>query len=459
MINSILKKGSVTDKHKIETLLYCLLSVCLRFTLKLNEAEFYLRNILQNRKSRDTTYDTIYAAYRKVEYAIKYNVANNLNNNPDLQILFGKAFESEHPIFKFYYTKSDDDILISSIKAEQMIQDINANLHTEDPFQLKSMSRALTMSSKIQHIPLHYMFSRSHTTIISQPSDPIAVTASYVLLPDIYTVRLHVTVHNTTSTEAYNVVAEIGIDGTVTQFDNSPQTTEIVGDLSANTSYEFQRDFLTYQFSLATFNISILLSTEKQAQGASDLLSGGSSTNNIITIRCAPFELKLFHFLQRPVKMSHADFLTLWELYKSSFHKRITFESNKLSDAVAIVEQIMQQHQLQTSSNPFYKVPQKSPQIRQNAFQHCYASRTLFGDYILLVVFCHSYFQPNIMVCNFEFRTSSSQTMSVLLKDKSKWFEEELAFAPSPLSYHGPKSKLVNLRKHKIQVLPEGMSF
>lgn len=274
MINSILKKGSVTDKHKIETLLYSMLMICMRFSIKMSEAEYYLRGILQSRKNRDTTYDAIYAAYKKVEYAIKHNIlANNPPSTAELEILFGKSFDAEHPIFKYYYTKFDDDILISSISAEQMRKDVNANLHSEDPFHLKSQSRALAMASKIQHIPLHYMFSRSYTTIISQPSDPLSITASYVLLPDIYTVRLHVTIQNTTSVEAYNVVAEIGIDGLVTQFDNAPQTSEIVGDLQANNTYEFERDFLTYQFSLAVFNISILVSTEKQTQGASDLLA------------------------------------------------------------------------------------------------------------------------------------------------------------------------------------------
>lgn len=104
--------------------------------------------------------------------------------------------------------------------------------------------------------------------------------------------------------------------------------------------------------------------------------------------------------------MSHYDFLTLWELYKSSFHKRISFHATKLMDAITIVDQIMQQHQLLASSNPFFCIPQKNVQIKQNAFQVCgkycashpWFSNPMHHEPCLVITFCWWYFVIHILM-------------------------------------------------------------
>ncbi len=99
MLTSYLKQDILIESIKIDTLLYCLLCVCSRSTLKLGDAYEYLKGIISTRQNKDENYDSIFSAYTKIGYALHYQTTPN---NSDYKLLFGKQFHVGHPIFKSF---------------------------------------------------------------------------------------------------------------------------------------------------------------------------------------------------------------------------------------------------------------------------------------------------------------------------------------------------------------------
>lgn len=445
MVSTMLTSSDTLDKQNIETLLYCILTVCLRFIIKLHDALNFFRAIMDTRPKQHDIYDVILSAYKKVEYAVRYNVANNSNNSLELRMLFGKPFFEEHPIFKNFYTSIDDAMHRNYIKAFHATQDIVNNLHDEDPFNVKmsQLSNTTYLAKHVSMVSRHKISMRmrssnqSFSTIVSQPSDPLTVLATYVLVPEHFIVQLHLRVHNTTrSIDMYQVSVEIGVEGSLNLFEQVAQPTHIVGDLPSGNAVEFNRVFRTDQFSLSRFFITIRGSHVKQSMDADLLKNVKRKDDGLIAIRCKPFQMRLFDFLRCPVQMFHQDFLTLWELFTLSLQRKICIvlktharEDDNGDDAAMvrhaqrIIDRIMVQHNKNRAT--FRRIVQRRHVIRSNTFQLCYATRTLFDDYILVSVMC-TFLSPGRLFCNFEFRTGSEYVMQELLRDKSEWFVDEM---------------------------------
>lgn len=133
--------------------------------------------------------------------------------------VFGKAFYDDHPIFKSAYTPQDEVILRDYITGLQIINTIHSNLHSEDPYYFKSSPKqGFIRKFTRSEIPI-----RTVTAMINQPSDPLTVTATYVLYPEQYSVLLHVKVHNTSGLDMYNVSVEVGTDGPFQLFEKTLQ--------------------------------------------------------------------------------------------------------------------------------------------------------------------------------------------------------------------------------------------
>jgi hypothetical protein len=433
MLTATLKSTGVIEKQKVDTLLYCLLWICLRFNIKLRELRDYLKNILSVRQKVDAVQESLLSAVNKVQYALEYNPTNS---PAEIQTLFGRAFHDDHPLFKSYYTPDDDKVLNTYIRSNQMINDITTNIHAEDPYHLKSV---LLQSAVIQkHIQLEteqkYPRVKQQSTIVSQSADPLSVTATYVLMPDQYTLLLHVRIHNNTPTNAYQVNIEVGVEGSVRLFESSPQCTYLVGDLPANSKAEFEREFLIDQFSKCSFFISVHCSHIKKAIGEDMLVADERKDAGLVSIRCIPFTVNLSHMLFPPKLLSHEDFLTVWETFESSFHKRMQFPRSLGDGPYSLKKLIKACKNSKTSGNIiscFYEVSQapelvsmKEDQYGTRMFQQCLCSRTIFGDYILVVIVGVLHHNQEVYVCDWEFRTNNSAVPQVLLQDQSDWFQE-----------------------------------
>lgn len=474
MLNSTLKSSAIVEKQKIDTLLYCLLWLCFRFSIKLRDTRDYLNHVTANRTKMDVVQESLISALNKVQYSLEYSGSVNSNPN-EISTLFGRAFHDDHPIFKSYYTPEDDKMLNNYIRGIQLLNDINSNLHQEDPYNLKSV--LLTTNVTQQAIELEtdprYRRVKQFSTIVSQPADPLSVTATYVLMPNQYSLVLHVTIHNNTSTNIYQVSAEVGVEGSLRLFEQCAQSTHPIGDLPGNTKTEFEREFLIDQFSKCRFFISINCSHIKKAIGEDMLNTEERKDAGLVTIRCIPFVINLSHLLYPPKLLGHSDFLTVWEAFECSFHKRMQFphnilakltledttdknDSDMLQGGPAIVKQIIQScKDSKTSSNIiscFYEVhqPQELIVMRQDPylgiptmFQQCFFSRTIFGDYILIVVSGVLHHNQQLYVCDWEFRTNSSAVQHVLKQDFSDWFGDMVATASR------------TMRSNEIQVLSE----
>ena len=74
---------------------------------------------------------------------------------------------------------------------------------------------------------------------------------------------------------------------------------------------------------------------EEQEREMQEQANEDDDTVTTFSIRCTPFEVKPFHFLQPPKRLLHEDFLSLWQTYNSSFSQTTIF-SHKLDKRTAI---------------------------------------------------------------------------------------------------------------------------
>ncbi|KAL9656750.1 hypothetical protein ABK040_003017 [Willaertia magna] len=442
MITSILRaSGGINEKLKIEILIYCLLRVCYRFSPKLRDTYEYLKNLIEKRNTlskNDEIIDLLKKNLLKVEYAMKYhvtndiNVTNNNNMKDNLELIYGKVFNRDHPIFKSYYNEADQYLLNCYIEGLQLLNIINNNLHESDLYQLKNNKQMLSNTIKNLRIKQenqseHYKY---YSEIISNPSDPISVTASYSVIPDSYTVYLHVKVQNHSPTDLFRTTVEVGLEGSLTLFEKTQQATTMIGDLPLNQSYEFDLEFTMNEFSHYSFHILIHCTHIKSISGGIDLLEDKKQKlNELVTIRCKPFQIKTCHVLNNPVHLLHKDFLTLWENYDNSFHLKVVIpkeepkriNENEISSVHLAKELISKMlHYLH-----FIEIKQldESIKLKDNIFQLCYSSKTLFKDNILLIVFGYEHFDDNHYLCDFQFKASSERVYNYL-HSKNLWFQE-----------------------------------
>jgi hypothetical protein len=162
--------------------------------LKLGDAYEYLKSIISSRQNKDETYDSVFTAYTKIGYALNYQLGPNHN---DFKLVFGKQFHQDHPIFKSYFNEQgkkfyhtfyiiDDNLVQTYIKALQVASKAVSNLSDADPFNLTCTMMDTSMSNaKIQQRVVH---QRSSSAILSHGSDPVAVTATYMIVPDSFIV-------------------------------------------------------------------------------------------------------------------------------------------------------------------------------------------------------------------------------------------------------------------------------
>ena len=430
MISSTLKNsGGMSSKEKIETLLYCLLSVCLRFTPKLRDTFEYLKMLMEKQlDTRDDIADLIRKTLLKVDYAMKYNITRDNASKSDIELIYGKVFNKDHPIFKSYYSEEDERILTSYIEGIQQLNSIISNLHEQDLYQLKKGKQLLTATSANTKIRQTNIESKFHSVIISQPSDPICVTASYSVMPDSYTVFLHVKVHNNSPCDIFKTTAEVGLEGPLTLFEKTQQASSNIGDLSVNQSYEFDLEFTMSELGHYCFNI-IIQCTHLKSSGTIDLLDEGNKQEGLVTIRCQPFKIKMAHVLTKPINLLHENFLTLWENFESSFHLKMAIpkiegtgkNKSTIVKAKEFISQLM-------SGLHFCEIQQldEATKVKQDdsMFQFCFAARSIFKDYVLLVVFGYAHHNGEHILCDFQFKTSSEPVYSCLHADKSPWFQD-----------------------------------
>ncbi|KAF0974232.1 hypothetical protein FDP41_006842 [Naegleria fowleri] len=430
MISSTLKSsGGASSKEKIETLLYCLLSVCLRFTPKLRDTHEYLRALLEKQQdTRDDITDLLRKTLLRVDYAMKYNITKDTASVSDIELIYGKVFNKDHPIFKSYFAEDDEKLLTAYIEGIQQLNTITANLHEQDLYQLKKGKQLMTATSTNTKIRQTNTEAKFYSLVISQPSDPICVTASYSVIPESYTAFLHVKIHNTSPCDIFQTSVEVGMEGPLTLFEKTQQASNNVGDLAVNQSYEFDLEFTMTEFGHYCFNI-IVKCTHLKSSGGIDLLDEGNKQEELVTIRCTPFKIKMSHVLSRPINLLHQDFLTLWENFESSFHLKMVIpkvegtgkEKSPILKAKEFITNMM-------SGLHFAEIPQleEATKLKQDGsmWQLCFAARSIFKDYILLVVFGYEHHDGEHFLCDFQFKTSSEPVYSCLHADKSPWFQE-----------------------------------
>ena len=97
--------------------------------------------------------------------------------------------------------------------------------------------------------------------------------------------------------------------------------------------------------------------------------------------------------------------------FTSGFHRKTIF-SAKL-DKKSAIDVVMR-------SAPFSSVYHQIVKLHEYTIKLCYASRTIFGDYILLTIICTQH-HSNVNIVDWEFRTSSESSLNTLLKN-DKWF-------------------------------------
>lgn len=324
--------------------LYCLSMACLKYPIKLKENQ----ELLKNEKYKE-------------------------------------SFQSDHPIFKKYLTDSDIFIIKNYISSRQYF---NQMIQKEKGIELKQDVKSLTK-------------------MISQPSDPFMVTASYRLFQDLHKVIVYIKIQNTSTIDMYQTSIELSTKGPFFLFDRNVQIIELIGDFPAGNIIEFEREYILNRFKYSEFHITIHSSSMKLLEN--DLIQDSQSES--YSIRCIPFELKPFHLLLPTKKLLHEDFLSLWESFTFSFHQ-FTIFSSKL-DKKSAIDIVMR-------STPFTPVYHKIISFH-NSIKLCFATKTLFNDFILLMIYCTDYNKVN--VCNWEFR-ASSETVLNTLKNHQKWFRE-----------------------------------
>jgi len=478
MLSSTLKSTAVIEKQKVDTLLYCLFWICLRFSIKLRDIREYLTHTISQRSQQNRTtvmdpvQESLVSALSKVDYVLEHFYSSNLTsingaNASEIQTLFGRAFTDDHAIFKSYYTPADYQVLNMYIRGNQMLNDINSNLHQEDPYNLKSVLlshkviyKTIELETEQHDSSTHYRSSRQvkqYSSIVSRPGDPLAVTATYVLMPDQYSLILHVRIQNNTSINLYQASVEVGVEGTLRLFEQSPQTHQQLGDLPVNATSEFEREFLIENFSLCSFFISVQCSHIKRSIGDDMLNTGERKDASLVTIQCEPFHVKLAHLLYPPKLLSHSDFLTVWEtVCDTSFHKRIKIElsvsdneqvsnNGKMIDIIRDLMEYKGEAGKKSNYNSliaqFYHIPQPEDWVVMKAdtvsaiptmVQHCLCSRTIFGDYIMLVVTGILYHNQKSFVYDWEIRTSSTAVQQVLKEGNALWFNEMIQHAAIP---------------------------
>jgi len=428
MISSTLKSsGSASNKDKIETLLYCLMSVCLRFTPKLRDTNEYLKSLIDKQQdSRDDITEILRKTHLRVDYAMRYGITRETASASEVELIYGKVFNKDHPIFKSYFSEEDERLLTSYIEGIQQFNVITSSLHEQDLYQLKNGKQLLAATSTNVKIRQTNIEAKFHTSIISQPSDPICVTASYSVIPDSYTVFLHVKVQNNSPCDIFKTSVEVGLEGPLILFEKTQQATNIIGDLPVNQSYEFDLEFTISEFSHYNFNIIVQCTHLKSSNGI-DLLDEGNKQDGLVTIRCKPFKIKMSHILLKPINLLHEDFLTLWENFESSFHLKLvmpkkegTHDSTVLNAKKFISQMVSALH--------FSEIQQlnESTKLKQDdsMFQFCFCARTMFKDYILLIVFGYAHQDGESYLCDFQFKASSEPVYSCLHAEKSPWFQE-----------------------------------
>jgi hypothetical protein len=78
---------------------------------------------------------------------MKYNITRENASKSDIELIYGKVFNKDHPIFKSYYSEEDERILIFYIEGIQQLNTITSNLHEQDLYQLKKGKQLLTATS------------------------------------------------------------------------------------------------------------------------------------------------------------------------------------------------------------------------------------------------------------------------------------------------------------------------
>jgi hypothetical protein len=427
MLSLYLKQGEMKST-KLETLLYCLLCVCMRSTLKLGDAYEYLKNIISDLPQKDENYDRIFIAYQKIGYALNYQVTHT-SNNPDVTLLLGKVFHVDHPIFKSFTSEDDEKLVENYVKSLQMTQNVIANLHNSDIFHLKSTLMEPTIQDlKIQQRVGHRDV-RSTTQIISHGSDPIAVTATYLLVPDTCTVYFHLKLTNISSVDMFQVSVEVGTTGGLELFEKVPQSSQNIGDLPyMNGTFEFEREYLIQDFDQSAFYVIVHGSHTRGSTGdmMSDMFAESGPHNALVTIRCRPLEISLNHMLHCPKPFTRNEFLALWEISHFGIHQTISIDKDQLPNIEqdALTEKL---DKLMSNSTAALDVHDRSmptwisspAPCHSPQYHHTYITRTLFGDY-LLVTFYGTFTETHITY-DVEFRCTNTNVIDAL-KKSLKWF-------------------------------------
>lgn len=419
-----LNKQSKSKPIYIDTLFQSLLFLCYKSPLKLQESNSFLSDLL-NKTNQMFIIEKIKQTLARIRYANEKGILRNQEKNASsLEMIFGKCLDNNNHIFKSFNTKDDDRLLLDNIKAFQTIIDTSANIHDSDPFYVasscgtqiiqKTGNRVFKKPSIVQvAYKAEHVKEIRNSQIISLPSDPILVNASYTFSFRNATLELYIKLYNPTNMILHDVCVEIGVNGAFQPSGDSVTSTKLVGKMNPKSTFSVSQVFVLSQFSRCSVNIVVLASPSEKPKEISFFVSKNIGRSQL-RMRCTPIEVHVSNMLKRPLLMSHNDFLTLWETFQSSFHVQLLISNVSPLD---IIYNIM-------NKTPFLQVETSNNQLRNEMYQLCYVSRTLFGDFVLLVIICQRDYSGNY-ICDLEFRASTPSTLHTFEVDEGKWIEKE----------------------------------
>lgn len=216
-----------------------------------------------------------------------------------------------------------------------------ANIHSDESYKWSAASKVKVSEDELanEKSSMIYIverklqpYSKEDMKIISQPSDPLVIVATYSFNQQEGRIKLYVKIHNTSMVDIFQTSVEIATDGPFTLFDNNNrQPVEMIGDFQTGNICHIEREYILSKFRYSVFLVTVYFSTQRKALD-SDLLSKSETRadGSLISVRCQPLQVKPFHFLITPKRLLHEDFLTLWESYWSYLDLLFFLETNLL---------------------------------------------------------------------------------------------------------------------------------
>ncbi|KAL0484921.1 hypothetical protein AKO1_011789 [Acrasis kona] len=420
MLSVSLKQSGSAEKIKIDTLLYCLLCICSRSVRKLSDAHEFLNSALTSRKENDEVRRTLFSSLSRLTFAIE-NATNHDNQN---KLLVSTMFHEDHPIFKSYATDEDEHVAHTYVKVLQMASQIRASQYPVcDSFIQNQKLKIVSGSSQLDNF--------SSSMIVSHGSDPVAITATYTLVPNTFTVYFYCKVQNISPMDMYQVSVDVGCTGGLDLFDKTPQSSQLIGELAQNTTFEFEREYIVSKLDHCAFHVILYASHTRGATG--DMVSDMFGENNtpqhpIVKIRCRPLYIPLQHLLTCPKPMSQLEFLALWEISHVGFHKSITVDVNNIEGELGATSLNNKMIHFMSCSTAPLDMPSKHVQrwvnVRTSShppqYHHSFVTRTLFNDYVLVTLF--GVIKGDHVHYDMEVRCADSHTAQVLNRD-DQWLQ------------------------------------